>query len=244
MRKHIVILTLLTVLGTLCARAQHYDRGYDAVQEAFAAKGTWVVGGSASYSQHLNSDYSLFIIDDINSKGYSIAASPKVVYMFRDNLGVGFKCSYSRSMLDLASANLSVSEISMSASNCYQINHDYVAYGLFRAYIPVAGLRRIAMFADLMLGGSFGQGKAYNAGGSSVVGTYEQNYKVRLAVDPGISVFLTDNLALEMNLGIFGVSYSWKNQIHNQAEKGNTDSVSAGFMMNFLSLGVGLYYYL
>jgi hypothetical protein len=46
-----------------------------------------------------------------------------------------------------------------------------------------------------------------------------------------------------MNVGIFGVDYRWTNQAHNQVEIGHTDSASAGFMINLLSMGVGISYY-
>ena len=99
------------------------------------------------------------------------------------------------------------------------------------------------MFADVLLGGSFKQGKAFNASGLYADGTYTQAYALELAVDPGIIAFLTDRLAIELNIGVFGVSYSWMNQIHNQVDNGYSDSASAGFMVNLLSLGVGLSYY-
>ena len=68
-------------------------------------------------------------------------------------------------------------------------------------------------------------------------------YSLDLAVDPGIVAFLTDNVALEMNVGIFGVSYKWNNQLHNQVSHGHMGSTSAGFMVNLLSIGVGVSYY-
>ena len=46
-----------------------------------------------------------------------------------------------------------------------------------------------------------------------------------------------------MNIGVFGVNYTWENQIHNQVENGSSDSASAGFMINLLSVGVGISYY-
>jgi hypothetical protein len=48
---------------------------------------------------------------------------------------------------------------------------------------------------------------------------------------------------VELNVGIFGVSYGWTDQVHNQVINGSSDSTSAGFMVNLLSLGVGLSYY-
>ena len=202
-----------------------------------------MAGGSVKYSQHINNDFNLLVINDVNSKGYNVSANPKALYLFRDNMGVGLRFSYDRSMLDLASANISMSEISMGAKDCYQISHKYSAHAVYRAYIPLANAKRIAMFADVLLGGSFKQGKAFNAGGAYVDGTYTTAYALELAVDPGIIAFLTDRLAIEMSVGIFGLNYSWSNQIHNQVDNGYTDATSAGFMVNLLSLGVGLSYY-
>ena len=202
-----------------------------------------MIGGSAKYSQHINNDFNLLVINDINSNGFNVSVNPKALYLFRDNMGVGLRFSYDRSMLDLSSANISMSEISMGATDCYQISHKYSAHAVYRAYVPLAGAKRIAMFADVLLGGSFKQGKAFNAGGAYADGTYTTAYALEIAVDPGLIAFLTDRLAIEMSVGIFGLNYSWANQIHNQVDNGYTDATSAGFMVNFLSLGVGLSYY-
>ena len=194
MRRFIIIFAML-FLGAMGAEAQHYDRGYEAQPSSpLVKKGTWVAGGTARYSQHVNDDYNFLVVNDINSKGYNISVNPKLLYMVKDNMGVGMRFSYDRSMLDLASADLSVSDISMGAKDCYQIQHKYSAHAVYRAYIPLAGSKRIAMYADVLLGGSMKQGKAFNANGSYAAGTYTQAYALEIAVDPGIIAFLTDLL--------------------------------------------------
>lgn len=231
-------------LGAIGAEAQHYDRGYEKVPSSpFIKKGTWLLGGTARYSQHINNDYNLLVISDINSEGHNISVNPKMMYVFKDNMGVGLRFSYDRSMLDLSSADLSVSEISMSAKDCYQIQHKYSAHAVYRSYIPLGNSKRVAMFADLLFGGSYKQGKAYNAGGEYVVGTYGEKYALEIAVEPGLVAFLSERLAVELNVGIFGVNYSWSDQLRNQVIGGHSNSTSAGFMVNLLSLGVGLSYY-
>ena len=234
-------------LGAICAEAQHYDRGYETVPSSpFVKKGTWLLGGTVRYSQHVNDNYSLLVINGINSNGFRVSANPKLMYMFRDNMGAGIRFSYDRSMLDLESADLSISEITMNAKDCYQIQHKYSAYAVYRAYIPYipfGNSKRVAMFADLLFGGSYKQGKTFNAGGEYVVGTYGQKYALELAVEPGLVAFLSERLAVELNVGIFGVSYGWNDQLRNQVIGGHSDSTSAGFMVNLLSLGVGLSYY-
>ena len=243
MRKFLII-TLMLALAGIQAGARHYDRGYESTPASpFIQKGTWSIGGTAKYSQHINDNYNYLVISDINSSGFNISANPYVMYSIKDNMAIGLKLSYGRSMLDLASADLNAADIQMNASDCYQINHKFTAHAVYRSYIPLAGSKRIAMFADLMLGGSFKQGKAFYPGKDYIIGTYEERYALEIAVDPGIVAFLTERLSLELNVGVFGVSYGWTNQVRNQVTNGNSDTTSAGFMVNLLSLGVGLSYY-
>ena len=82
----------MLVLGAISAEAQHYDRGYETTPSSpFLKKGTWMAGGTARYSQHINDDYNFLVINDINSKGYNISVNPKLLYLFRDNMGVGLR---------------------------------------------------------------------------------------------------------------------------------------------------------
>lgn len=234
----------MLTLGAFSAEAQYYDRGYDAVPSSpFVKKGTWVLAGTARYSQHINDNYNFLVVDNLNSKGFSMAVSPKLIYMHKDNMGIGLQLSYGRSMLDLATADLSISDITMNAKDCYQIQHKFGAHMLYRAYIPLGNSKRIAMFADLKMGGLYKQGKSFNAGDEYIVGTYEQKYTIELAVDPGIIAFISERLAMEINVGVFGINYTWRDQIRNQVVSGHADSTSAGLMVNLLSLGVGLSYY-
>lgn len=243
MRKRIILFTLL-FLGAISAEAQHYYRGYDNVPTSpFIEKGTWSVGGTAKYTQHFNSDHNILVISNVNSEGKGFSVRPRVMYSFKDNMAVGLKFSYNRSMMDLASADLDIAQIQMNAADCYQIQHKFAGYGVFRAYIPLGNSKRVAMYADLQLGGSYKQGTAYNAGGEYVYGYYKESYSLELGVDPGLIVFLTERLAVEMNVGIFGVNYSWTDQTRNQVYFGQSQSAAAGFMINLLSMGVGISYY-
>ena len=238
------LIVIMLFLGAFSAGAQQHDRGYEKIPSyPFVKKGTFIIGVSGRYSEHVNDKYSFLLINNINSTGISAGGNLDMLVAFRDNMAAGLKAGYDRSILDLTSADMSVAQIEMGASDCYQIQHKASAFGVFRAYIPFGNSKRVAMFADLQLGGSFKQAVAYNAGGDNVIGTFNESYSLKLGVDPGLVAFLTDRLAVQMNEGVFGVQYSWSNQIHNQVEHGNSDSTSAGFMVNLLALGVGISYY-
>ena len=109
--RHIVTFTVIFLfLALQTAVGQKYDRGYDNSHQAvFAPKGTFMIGGNARYSYHSMKDYNFLIVDGINSKGYTVSATPTFLYMIRDNIGVGASFFFFLTMLSLASADLSVS---------------------------------------------------------------------------------------------------------------------------------------
>lgn len=243
--RRLAFISALIVLGTLGARAQRYDRGYETLPSTpFMKKGTWMIGGTAGYTQHTNRDFSILIIENINSKGYNVSASPMFCYALKDNQALGARFSYSRGMLDFEEASLSVMDITLGVKDYYKVSQDYQAQFFWRMYIPFGTSRRFAMFGELQLGGSLGQSKITDGHMSSIKGSYEKDYKVFLGVNPGIVAFLTNHFAIEANLGLLGFNYTWTDQIHNQVGNGSRNSVGASFMLNFLSIGMGLCYYL
>ena len=243
--RRIIALSLALVLGSLSARAQHYDRGYDmSSSPVFARKDCFMIGGNARFSWHEMSDHEILVFDGINSSGYSIAASPSFLYMIRDNIGVGATFSYDRRLLDLKSAGLSVSEISMSLEDYYRVSQSFGAAAIFRPYIPLGRSGRFSMFAEARFGGSIGRIKNTAEVSAAVKGTYTEKYKLYVSVNPGFSIFICNHLAMELSLGILGISYNWNKQVHNQVATGSSDSANASFMVNPASIAVGFAYYL
>ena len=48
----------MLALAGIQAGARHYDRGYESTPASpFIQKGTWSIGGTAKYSQHINDNY-------------------------------------------------------------------------------------------------------------------------------------------------------------------------------------------
>ena len=172
---------MMLILGTVGAQAQRYDRGYEnlnSISTVFAPKGSFMLGGNLRYSHHSMNDYSVLVINGINSKGSTISASPSFLYMVKDNMGLGARFSYNRSHFDLESANLSVSEISMSVQDYFRLSQSYTGMILFRPYIPLGPGGRFSMFAELNLGASFSQSKNTVDISSVVKGSFVEKYKI------------------------------------------------------------------
>ena len=89
------------------AGAQILDRGLSlSSMPSFTQKGTWMVGGTGSWTVHRNDNYSFIFSDGMTSTGYNVKVSPAFCYMLKDNLGIGVRAGYSRSNLKVDEANI------------------------------------------------------------------------------------------------------------------------------------------
>ena len=233
------------LLRPFAAEGQRLDRGIDmASQPVFVEKGTWMVGGGASYALHNNDKARLLVIDGINSTGYTISLSPAVCYMIKDNLGVGARVGYKRDMFFLDSAKVAFGDAALEFANYHKISQSFEIQAIGRYYIPIGSSKRIALFNEVQLGYSFGQGKVMDGHGDSVIGTYEVSNSIALNVCPGFMAFISDRLALDVNVNMLGVHFDWIDQTHNQVAHGRRNLSFINFRVNLLAIGFSLYYYI
>lgn len=75
-------------------------------------------------------------------------------------------------------------------------------------------------------------------------GTYETGYSLSLGFSPGIVAFATNNMAVEVNVGVMGISYSHTKQAHNQVTVGKRSASMMNFKVNIFSIGLGMAFYL
>lgn len=84
---------------TLTVNQKRQMRGLTSKSNVFVPRGQWIFGGTASYSTHTNRDYNFLVIEDIASEGYTFRVSPFLAYAVRDNMAVGARFIYSRTLL-------------------------------------------------------------------------------------------------------------------------------------------------
>ena len=236
---------MLCVAGVgMNTRAQRYDRGLELNSTTFVEKGTWMVGGQISYSTHSNDNYRLLVIENINSDGYRFAVSPMVCYAIRDNMSVGARFAYGRNKLHVDTADLSIEEISINVMDYFSLSHDFTGMLVYRNYIPIGGSKRFAIFNEMQLALGLGQAKLVNGRNKeSIEGTYEKSMSLKLGFNPGLVAFATENLAVEVNVGMLGLQYDKVDQVHNQVYKGSREAAQLNFKVNIFSIGFGLAYY-
>ncbi len=233
-------------LDSLTVNQRREIRGLTSKNNNFVPKGQWIFGGSVSYSTHTNEDYDFLVVEDLNSEGYTVRVAPFVAYAIAPNMALGARFIYSRSLLRVEGAGVSMGDaetgVNLSIEGYYVLRHSYEGAAIWRNYIPLGKSKRFAIFTDVQLSAGGIQGKY--AEGQPVRGTYETGYSLGLGVTPGLVAFATNNMAFEVSVGVMGINYSCVEQLHNQVAKGTRTSSSMNFKVNILTIGLGVAFYL
>lgn len=233
-------------LDSLTINQRRALRGLTSKTTEFVPRGQWIFGGTASYSTHTNKDYNFLVVEGLNSDGYTFKVSPFIAYAFRDNMAVGARFIYSRTLLrvDDGAVNMGDADtgVNLSVDGYYVLRHSYEGAVIWRNYIPLGNSKRFAIFADVQLSAGGIEGKY--AEGQPVRGTYETGYSLGLGVSPGLIAFATNNMAVEVSVGVMGISYSHLDQVHNQVTTGSRSSSNMNFKVNIFSIGLGVAFYL
>ena len=224
------------------------ERGFFS-DDNFVPKGQWIFGGTASYSAHRNSNYQFALINGIDSEGYSVSVSPMIAYAPWKNMAVGVRFGYSRSLLALDNASVSVSGTDITVDMFHQLKHSYTGTLFWRPYIPLGHTNRFAFFAEVQLNLSGGQSKAVAATGivdgmQDYRGTYAEQFGAQVALQPGIVAFITNNAAVELSIGVLGIGFDRTRQVKNQLLEANIKAIDTNFKLNLLSVGFGMSFYL
>ncbi len=221
------------------------NRGLSNLKNHIIPKGQWVVGGTFSYSTHSNDGYKLLVVEGIESEGHSFNLSPVVGYSLMPNSIIGGRLGYSRSFMKIDAAELNLGEgdgaLNFSVDYYYMLRHSYSVAAIWRQYIPLGMNKRFAIFTEMQL--AMGGSQSKFAEGNPIRGTFSKSFDISLGVNPGFVAFLTNHMAVEINIGALGVGYSHTKQIHNQVTTGETKSASISFKVNLLSIGLGLAFY-
>ena len=75
-------------------------------------------------------------------------------------------------------------------------------------------------------------------------GTYEDGYSISVGISPGLMAFASNDVAIEVNVGVIGIDFNNVKQVHNQVATGNRRSSNMNYKVNLLSIGVGVSFYL
>jgi len=229
-----------------------FDRGITMSTSTFIPKGTFGTGLTFSYNTmdlgqaENDPGYSLLsLVTGIKGDMYSFGVAPNVSYFILDNLAIGVRFDYDRTSLNLGHAGLSLGDmLSLQISDYHYLSHGYTGSLTCRYYMPFGDSKRFAMFAEGRLTGGYGQSVLYQMDQGDKFGTYQSSMNFSIDVVPGLTAFVTNNVALEVSIGVLGLNYKRVQQVTNQVETSIMQSSGANFKLNLFSVGMGISIYL
>ena len=247
-RKLIIIMGLwIAMIGSVMAQRgkraiKRIDR--DVQSQVFIPKGTWMAGGTVSYSEHDESNLNFLVIKDVEGKGYDFNVSPYVGYFFRDNIAAGFRFAYNRDYLDLGNLDMDLGELTLSFKDLYYLEHKYEASGFFRTYMPIVRSKVFGLFNEARLTYGYGRGKNSTGSGTDYDGSFQTVQNLQIGFAPGLTAFITDWSAVEVSVGVMGFNFKWIDQETNRVEEGSQRVSSGNFKINLFSINIGMTFYL
>lgn len=249
MEKHLRVVlaafvALLALLSASTAAAQQeFKRKLE--QVTFVPKGAYVTGISVSYSQSDQDKYQFLIFENLSGDTYEFKVSPTLMYCFKDNLTAGGRFSYNRQRTRLNSADVVLgSDAEYSVDDLYSISHNYFGTALFRVYMSLGRSTRFGLFNEVQLQVGGGQSKLVSGSGANLTGTYERNVQFNVGLAPGLSVFLTNYSAIEVNVGVLGFNYNHTRSVSDQIYYARRQTQRANFKVNLFSITFGVMFYI
>lgn len=247
-RKLIIIIGLwIAMIGSVMAQRgkraiKRIDR--DVQSQVFIPKGTWMAGGTVSYSEHDESNLNFLVIKDVEGKGYDFNVSPYVGYFFRDNIAAGFRFAYNRDYLDLGNLDMDLGDLTLSFKDLYYLEHKYEASGFIRTYMPIGRSKIFGLFNEARLTYGYGRGKNSTGSGTDYDGSFQTVQNLQIGFAPGLTAFITDWSAIEVSVGVMGFNFKWIDQETNRVEEGSQRVSSGNFKINLFSINIGMTFYL
>jgi hypothetical protein len=258
MKKIFAIISIaLLASGSLAAsekeEAKAFDRGVGKMNSVFIPKG--YVGGGLTFSYRTydmgkaanDAGYSMLfsLLSGIEGDMYTLGFAPSVSYFVADNFSVGARFAYDRTTLNVGNLGLSLGDLaSFSINDYHMLQNGYAGALTARYYMPIANSKRIAMFGELRLAGEYGQSVAYKVLDGRNQGTYQDIYGAGINLVPGLCVFATNEVCVEVAVGVLGVNYQYVKQQTNLVEESVMHQSNASFKINPLSISLGMSFYI
>ena len=218
-----------------------YDRRI--LNYRYIPKGYWIGGVTFSYMNFDSEDNQLLfsLLKDFNFNGRTLSVKPFVGYAIKNNVILGFKFGYNHTKGNLDNLSLEIDDdLDFSLQNIGYIQ-DLYSFAIFhRSYVGLDRSRRFGLFNETSIGYNTGTTRFTRDKGADLKATDTRIHELHIGVNPGISVFIMDNVSAEASFGVVGFKYRYEKQTNNLGEVGHHRNSGANFKINLLNINIGI----
>lgn len=217
-----------------------FDRGI--TNYRFIPKKKWIGGITASYVNLEIDDNQLLysLLKDVDLSGRLVTVNPFVGYAIKDNIVLGLKFGYSHGRAGIGNLAINYDDLDISLKNLLYLTDSYSVALFHRSYVGIDRGKRFGVFSETALSYSTGTSSFQREEESGVKRTDTNMSQVRLGLNPGLTVFIMENVSAEVSFGIVGFKYGWESQRNNEGETGKRHTSSADFKINLLNINIGI----
>lgn len=217
-----------------------YDRGL--FNYVFIPKGSWQFGLTASYGELNTEDIRLLdLLTDMDFNGHTFSIKPYFGYFISNNISVGMRLGYTNSEANLASLDVDFDDdINFNIDDAIYRDEAYTAAVTLRQYIGLTRRGRFGVFNEAELSFSSGRSKFNRLYNNEPTRTVTNYTDARLTFSPGLCVFMTDYLSINVSFGVFGFYLRNEKQTVNEEKSGNRFSSGANFRFNIFNINLGI----
>lgn len=202
----------------------------------------WIGGLTFSYVNFDSDDSQLLfsMLKDFDCNFRTFSIKPFWGYALRDNLVIGMKLGYNHTIAQLDNISLAVEDLDVSLQDMRYAEDTYSVAFFHRSYVGLDRGKRFGLFNETTL--------SYNTGTSSFARGAEDKLKrtettlneIHLGINPGMVVFIMQNVCAEVSLGVVGFKYRVEKQKNNLGEEGKRRSSGANFKINLFNINIGI----
>lgn len=213
-------------------------------------KGTWLLGGTLSAKSNSLSDIDLLVLDveGFDQRAFNVRLEGS--YFYKENVSVGLGLQYGENKVELI-ANLLDNSYTRNIRN---FSRSYGALGFIKNHIPISSnnVFYVTNQTELYYGYKSGPSETYI--GEILERNYAVKHSMGVSIRPGILVFLTDDFAFDLNMGILGFSHSKEDVSYqypennppaesNRKKDSTNKSTDLNLKFDLLKIGFGFSYY-
>ena len=247
-------LLLLILPSLLCIPGQAqeaFNRGFEGKNKVFIPGGSLGIGLSAAYSNNTVGDaaegYTVLPshVADIRGGWNSFGLHPYLEYFLGDNWSIGVRFDYTKNLFNLDNAALSLNnDLSLTISGYNYQRQSYMGAVAMRYYVPFLGSRIFGWFVEGGLSGGVVKCKNYTLEEDGAKhGTYQDNVRVALGLNPGICFFVAENFDFEVQVGLIDFSFNKVIQTENQVKESGAWRFNASEKIDLLAIRFGVHVY-
>lgn len=218
-----------------------FDRGI--INYRFIPKSKWLGGLTFSYVNMDTSDSRLLfsILKDIDCTFRTLSVKPFIGYAIRDNIVIGAKMGYNHTVAGLGNVSLNIDEDLSYELKDMRYDEDSYTIGLFhRSYVGLDRDKRFGFFNETTLSYNSGSTTFSRGEGDTMKKTDTTINELHVGLNPGIVVFIMENVCAEVSLGVVGFKYRSEKQKNNEGEVGTRRSSGANFKINLFNINIGI----